>query len=246
VIHYHGGPVTPIEAARTLWTARHAMVSFAHPDQLALAAEVCQSFVLDNGAFSAWKAGTPMDFAGYREWALEWSNHPGFDWCVIPDVIDGTEQENHTLVEQWFLPPHKSVPVWHMHESMGYLNWLVTRFPRVAIGSSGKWSSPGTEPWWERMGEAMKTACDSEGKPKAKLHGLRMLNPTIFSHLPLSSADSCGVARNIGLDVKWDKGYLRGLSKSARTLVIADRYERHASAAIWEPRSEQMSFTLMG
>jgi hypothetical protein len=57
VIHYHGGPITPQTAAIALWTRRHAMVSFARPDQMALAAEVCQSFALDNGAFSLWRAG---------------------------------------------------------------------------------------------------------------------------------------------------------------------------------------------
>lgn len=46
MIHYHGGPVTPLPASLALWQGRHAMVSFARPDQIALVAEVCQSFAL--------------------------------------------------------------------------------------------------------------------------------------------------------------------------------------------------------
>ncbi len=57
MIHYHGIPVTPDTAAAQILARRHAMVSFAHPDQIELVADACQSFALDNGAFSAWRAG---------------------------------------------------------------------------------------------------------------------------------------------------------------------------------------------
>ncbi len=73
------------------------MISFAHPDQLPTIADVCQSFVLDNGAFSAWKSGKPLDIPGYIEWCWQWSRHPGFDWCLIPDVIDGTTEDNDRM-----------------------------------------------------------------------------------------------------------------------------------------------------
>lgn len=51
MIHYHGGPIRPLEAGLACWQGRHAMTSFAHPEQLPLAAEVSQSFALDNGAY---------------------------------------------------------------------------------------------------------------------------------------------------------------------------------------------------
>ena len=65
MIHYHGGPITPATAALRTWTGRHAFVSFARPEPLPLAAQVCQSFALDNGAFSLWRAGTPVDWAAF-------------------------------------------------------------------------------------------------------------------------------------------------------------------------------------
>jgi hypothetical protein len=55
MIHYHGLPITPATAAAKVMTGRHAFVSFAHQQQLDVALEVCQSFALDNGAFSAWR-----------------------------------------------------------------------------------------------------------------------------------------------------------------------------------------------
>ncbi len=46
------------------------------------------------------------------------------------------------------------------------------------------------------MAQAMAQACDL-GRPRVKLHGLRMLDVEVFSRLPLASADSTNVARNI-------------------------------------------------
>lgn len=57
------------------------------------------------------------------------------------------------------------------------------------------------------MAEIMEVACDSEGYPRSKLHGLRMLDTVLFAHIPLSSADSCNVARNIGIDQAWKGSY---------------------------------------
>jgi hypothetical protein len=50
MIHYHGGPCTPNTAGIALWERRHAMVSFARPNQIRLAAEICQSFAIGYGA----------------------------------------------------------------------------------------------------------------------------------------------------------------------------------------------------
>jgi len=212
------------------------MVSFANPDQIALAAEVCQSFALDNGAFSAWRGGASVDVKGFVEWVGEWARHPGFDWAVIPDVIDGSEQDNDQMFAEYRSLGGdllSGVPVWHLHESLERLRRLCQAWPRVALGSSGIYSDPGRADWWARMSEAMDFLCDEQGRPPAKLHGLRMLDPTIFSQLPLASADSVAVARNIGIDSKWTGAYAPK-SKETRALILADRIEHHGSAARWE------------
>lgn len=248
MIHYHGGPITPIECAQRAWTGRHAMISFANPEQLPLAAEICQSFALDNGAFPIWRAGKgSIDVSAYLEWVSQWLSHPGFDWCLIPDRIDGTEAENRVLVDQWRFASSTSVPVWHLHESLNWLEVLVSSFPRVALGSSGRWSQVGTSDWWGRMAEAMEVACDSDGRPRTKLHGLRMLDPTIFSQLPLASADSTNVARNIGIDKAWIRGQYQPMTKAQRAAVLIDRIEHHASAARWcKTMGVQKNFELVG
>ena len=89
MIHYHGTPMTPIADMVKAFQGRHAMVSFEHPEQIEVCAEISQSVVLDNGAFSAWRGDRPHDFDGYVHWCQKWLKHPAVDWCLIPDVIDG-------------------------------------------------------------------------------------------------------------------------------------------------------------
>ena len=60
-----------------------------------------------------------------------------------------------------------------------------------------------------------------------------MLNPVIFSKLPLSSADSTNVARNIGIDSAW-KGTYQPKSKETRAVVLTERIESYNSAAALE------------
>lgn len=231
MIHYHGTPIggSRQDAARFL-IGRHALVPFPRRDDMAIVADVCQSFCFDNGAFSVWKRGETLDIPGYIDWALKWYRHPGFDWALIPDVIEGGEAENDALLADW--PPDvEGVPVWHLHESLERLEKLVNSYRTVALGSSGRWKTPGTKDWWSRMTEAMYVACDSDGRPLARLHGLRMLNPKVFTKLPLASADSVNAAVNCGAVDRF--GMYPAPTSSQRAAVIAERIEVNNSAETW-------------
>lgn len=240
MIHYHGTPFggKTHEAAAFL-SGRHSLVPFSRHDDIAVVAECCQSFVLDNGAFTVWKQGGQLDVAGYISWVREWHRHPGFDWALIPDVIDGSEAENDAMLEVWPVDL-QGVPVWHMHESIKRLHRLATNYRTVALGSSGEYSSPGTGKWWARMQLAMRAVCDSSGRPFCKLHGLRMLDPQIFQHLPLSSADSTNAAVNAGSLSRF--GMYLPPTRAQRAQVIAARIEsfNSAPAFIHQPQQESM------
>lgn len=253
MIRYHGTPITDNVAMVNALTGRHAMVSWRRPDQIQGVAEICDSFALDNGAYSAWRKGTPVrDWEPYLLWVTKWSRHPGFDWAIIPDVIDGSEADNDALIDWWFRQGgcHSwSVPVWHMHESLARLERLAGGFDygpaRVAIGSSGRYSKPDTDPWWDRMAEAMEVVTDSQRRPIVKLHGLRMLKPGILSHLPLASADSSMVARNHNSDRDWRGTYVP--PPAIRALVLAARIDEHAVTPIWSrQRGGQHNAELLG
>lgn len=244
MIHYHGTPFSGHEANNLALQGKHACISFANPKSIAAAAELCQSFILDNGAFTAWKSGETLDVEGFEAWAALWSKHPGCDWHLIPDIIDGTEADNNFLILDWELA--NGVPIWHLHESLEKLEWLCESYRTVALGSSGKYATIGNTLWWGRMAEAMTVACDADGYPKAKLHGLRMLDPRVFSHLPLSSADSTNVARNLGMDNKWTGSYAPA-SQQMRALIMMERIEAHASSSRWsESHGIQTNYELFG
>ena len=233
MIHYHGGPITPDTCAIKVWTARHAFVSFAATQQMNLAAEITQSFALDNGAFTFWKQGVETRWVDYYDWVNMWRNHPGFDWAVIPDVIEGTEAENDALAARWPFPKHQGAVVWHINESIDRLRRLAAEWPRVCIGSSGEWDVSTPRRFLGRAVQAIGAICDGDNRPICKLHGLRMLNPAIFSKLPLSSADSTNVARNIGIDSAW-RGTYQPRSKETRAHIMVERIEAFNAAGSLE------------
>lgn len=236
MIHYHGTPIGGTLSDKSRFLAgRHALVPFPRQDDLGIVAETCQSFVFDNGAFTVWKQGGQPDVEGYLHWVDDWYRHPGFDWALIPDVIDGDEEANDLLLEQW--PTHlPGVPVWHLHESLERLQRLAGAWRTVAFGSSGNWKSPGTASWWKRISEAMGAICDDHGRPRCRLHGLRMLDPKIFSRLPFASADSTNAAVNGGSIQRF--GMYIPPTAGQRAEVIASRIESHNSANLWIPDSQ--------
>lgn len=242
MIHYHGTPVggTRQDVPRFL-RGKHALVPFRRPDDLSVVQDVCQSHIFDNSAFSIFKqGGGDVPFDDYVDWVKANYQHPGFDWALIPDKIDGDVEHNARLVRDWLRCglKAKGVPVWHLHEPLEYLEWLVANFHTVALGSSGQWATPGTEGWWRRMNDAMNVCCDKRRRPRCKLHGLRMLSPEIFTRLPLASGDSTNAAVNCGSLARF--GSYLPPTAAQRAAVIADRIEAHNSAALWCPSGDQI------
>lgn len=236
VIHYHGTPIsgTATVNAKAL-RGRHAFVSYGSwkkfPVEVVL--ELCQSFALDNGAFGAWIAGKPiLDWKPFYEWAGAMLQHPACDFACIPDVIDGSEEDNDRLVKEW---PFGAcgAPVWHLHESIGRLQRLADEWPRVCLGSSGAYAKIGTPAWWGRMTDALDAITDKDGIPFTRLHGLRMLDPKVFTRIPFASADSTNVARNAGIEKKW-KGTYQPPSVEWRAVILAERIEAQNAPARWE------------
>lgn len=244
MIHYHGLPITPGSAALAAVSGGHAFVSFAHADQLPIAIEVCQSFAIDNGAFSAWRSGNPVtDWLPYYEWVADVGRNPHCDFAVIPDVIGGSDADNDALLDKW---PCGAIgaPVWHLNSSLARLQWLARNFRRVCLGSAGEYAAVGDARWWGRMAEVMRAVCDDDGYPRCKLHGLRMLDPDVFSRVPLASADSTNIGRNVGIDSHW-KGTYNPPNKDTRAAVMRARIESINAPARWVAQPVQESLCLL-
>jgi hypothetical protein len=235
LIHYHGTRITPETAAVVALTAGHACIRHGEDGQLAVAISVCQSIMLDNGAFPAWTKGiTITDWTPYYLWAAECQRLPLCDFAIIPDVIDGDEAANDDLLDEWPLGKFFGAPVWHLHESLGRLQRLVRDWPRVCLGSSGEFAKIKTAAWWQRMAQAMQVACDEDGRPFCKLHGLRMLDPEVFTRFPFASVDSTNIARNVGLDTNWSNGNYLPATKEARAAVMRGRIEKENAPPVWD------------
>lgn len=207
MIHYHGTPITPRGALGQL-PGRCFCVSYARPEQVTTCHQLGQSILLDNGAYTSWTQRKPTDWPGYYAWSERWLQYPS-TWAVIPDVIDGTAEQNDALIRQW---PHgdRGAPVWHMHEPIDRLLALADSWPRVCIGSSGAYSTVGDYRWHYRMDAAMNALCGT-GPVPVWLHLLRGMSMS-GSEYPFASADSTDVARNhkrphndpLQMALRWD------------------------------------------
>jgi hypothetical protein len=151
VIHYHGTPITPAHMLAEM-AGRHFCVSYADARQLPVCLNVGASVMLDNGAFSAWTRGAAVDWTGFYQWAEPHLAHP--HWAVVPDVIDGDEDANDSLLAECPLPRELAAPVWHLHESLDRLARLADCWPRICFGSSGQYATPGSPAWTQRITEA--------------------------------------------------------------------------------------------
>ena len=77
----------------------------------------------------------------------------------------------------------------------------------------------------------MDAITDEQGRPITKLHGLRIMDPRIFTRLPLASADSTNAAVNSGSISRF--GCYLPPTSAQRGAVIADRIEAENSAPVW-------------
>ncbi len=243
--HYHGGPITPASCAMKAWKNGFAFVSWAHTSQLHLALDISQGVGIDNGAFTFWKDKKTIDWVGYYEFVGGLKNHPRFDFCIIPDVIDGGEEENDRLLNEW---PHGDcgVPVWHMNESDERFIRLCNEYDRVAIGSCGEYDVSKPAACVSKLKDVIRHVVDDNGYPKAKLHMLRGLNKAIFKYLPFASADSTNIARNIGIDKNWAKGNYQPKSKEVRAYVMKNNIEaaNSASSLIYNEETDKVSIQM--
>ena len=188
MIHYHGTPRTP---RSELWgiAGKHFCVSYGDPRDADVCLRIGQSVMWDNGAFSLFTKGIPTQWEKFYAWVEPRLGHP--HWAVVPDVIDGDEQDNLTLAKEW---PHRedcAAVVWHLSESMDHLLRLRDLgFGKIAFGSSGKYWKIGTPEWERRIDEAFNTLANHG--PLPWVHMMRGLSMG-GKQWPFSSADSTNV-----------------------------------------------------
>ena len=230
MIHYHGTPISgsTAVAARVLMS-RFAFVSYARPDQLPLVLDYAAGFALDNGAFTFWRQGKDQDWDLYRSWVIEMHQHPAYQFALTPDSITGGEEANDQLLKDYPLP--KGVPVFHQGETMARLMRLRDNYEMVALGSVEHFLP--TETFHNWMSDCMEILCDKDGRPRTRIHGLRMLQPEIFERYPFASADSTNLGQNCNTPSRWSGRY-NPIGPEVRALVLRDRIESFQGAQIYK------------
>ena len=194
-IHYHGadinglGPECKTQTLETL-AGKFFCVSFAYPRQVKRCHEIGQGVMLDCGAFSFFTKGKGVDWEEYYKWIEPWLESPT-TWAVIPDVIDGAEDNNKSLVLGCKFPRHKMAPVWHLHESLDYLRWIADTHHRFCFGSSREYWQVGSDSWHRRISEAFEAIWDR----KPWVHMLRGMQCSDMQY-PFGSVDSTDIARH--------------------------------------------------
>lgn len=208
-ITVYGLPINPRHLVEQLDRPSFC-VSYATRDrlgkQLSQAIELVADdgiLLVDNGAYSHWNSGGEMTddyITGFADWAYDIALDCPQAVIVIPDVIQGTVEQNAELVRQFIgcgIEPARMMPVWHMHEPLSYLTYLCENFGWVAFGSTS--DAPGSKAWHARIKEAFAAIdaweADSNGAyVRPRIH---MMRAQAYAHLyPFDSSDSTNLAIN--------------------------------------------------
>ena len=191
MIHYHGTPITPVNALYEL-AGRCFCVSHSAPQDVERVHAIGQSVMLDNGAFSAWKKKRAVNWTAYYLWCERWLCSPS-TWAVIPDEIDAGAQLQDALIKDW---PHgaKGAPVWHMDEPLDRLLRLIDEWPRVCIGSTDRYAVV-LSPVWERRMDECWNAIAQLRRFLPVVHMLRGMQLS-GERWPFASVDSTDIGRN--------------------------------------------------
>lgn len=190
-MHYHGTPLSPRAALYTL-AGKHFCVPFSDPRDADTCQAIGQGIMFDNGAFSAFTKGKSLDIPGYHAWIDQRLGHP--HWAVVPDVIDGSVEDQRAMMAGWPFPPTLSAPVWHLALPIDWLLELADNWPRICFGSSGRYWQVGSPDWARRVDEAF----DALARRDRWLPQIHMLRGMAMSgdRWPFASVDSVNVARN--------------------------------------------------
>lgn len=220
-LHYHGTPISPITALYEL-RGRCFCVSHADTRDVRRAHEIGQSVMLDNGAYSCWRANLPTDWPSYHTWVDQWLDYPT-TWAVIPDQIDGAVEVQDALIAAWPFG-ERGAPVWHMNEPLERLIKLTHEWPKVCIGSTAQYAKVLSEPWSRRIDQAFASIAQHHRR-WPWIHMLRGMSCAGLPW-PFASLDSSDIAQNHHLERNTPR-------------KMADRWDAMQCSSAWRAPEEQ-------
>jgi len=183
------------EAYRPEVEGHHLLVSFHEPHQTKLIAKGWDvaGWMLDSGAFSAWRLGSSINLDDYMSFIDK--NATNIERCVALDVIPGkpgrmpTEDEakqatDQTLknLDKMLSSGFRPIPVYHQGEPV----WVLDEFVKaghdvIALGATASRGRPELVDWLIPI---------FHRHPHQRFHGLAMTQRRIIEWLPFDSVDS--------------------------------------------------------
>jgi hypothetical protein len=252
-----GLPITPIRLIEQL-AGQSFCVSFGTRSRLGRQLDDAIRLVdkdgillVDNGAYSAWRSGAIKsnglfddDFSYWDKfayWAADLLKRCPQAVVVLPDVIDGDEASNDALMDEFTaqanlglglkIPMERTMPVWHLHESLDRLKRMVASgYSYLAFGSSGQYAKCGTPEWHDRIKAAFAAIDEecSDGGEVNRRPWIHMMRAQSFAdQYDFDSSDSCNVAVNHCYRKKDGEGHVQRMAER-----IANRI--HASCTMQE------------
>lgn len=257
MIHIHGSPFSGSkhdpevdELCAHLYGTGEAggLVSFMGKVQTDLVIKHGIITVFDNGAFSLWKRLKKLGTLDGFDWDKHWTKfylwlfmyYSKIEWFLIPDVIEGSEEENDRLVNS--VPSmfkDKAVPVWHTVESIDRFVRLCDEFDIVAIGACGQHQTIMSDACISRLGHAFDEIYRYRDI-SVKIHGLRMTDNRVVAKFPFHSCDSTSVVTREKMSREDNPG-IKG--RLARTAVFKAAMEKTKSPTVveWKAYREEKS-----
>jgi hypothetical protein len=201
-----GTPVTPKALFPSL-AGSSFCVSHADPRDLGRAIEFVgedEILVLDNGAFTHWRQGRgAIDRKAFWAWANSAQAMSSQAVAVVPDVIEGSERENIFEIS-WALRegladyPERTMSIWHLNESLEFLETQARLMNFVGFGSCAEFDVQRKRAdYLARIREASEVLDQVERDYNRRpwIHLMRGLG--IFGELTrFESADSTNIAVN--------------------------------------------------
>lgn len=191
MIHYHGTPITPRAVLESM-CPNNFCVSFAEPRDADWCLKNGQSVMFDNGAYSAFTLGKPVNWPDYYDWLADKIFHP--HWAVVPDIIGGTADENAGMERGWPYPKELSAVVYHFGEPLDRLRSMIDDWPRIAIAGSVGTYPPGSDAWVREIDLIWDAITGTGCRPW--VHMMRAHAEASVGRWPFASADSASWARH--------------------------------------------------
>lgn len=153
-------------------------------DELYYERDTDDFYLLDSGAFSAWRQGVTIDVYEYIEFVHKVKDV--FTHFVSLDVIDDpiVSEANHRIMLEEGC--ESVVPVFHSGESMNVLHYLVEQgYPYIGISPNNDWAESQKVKWLIDVWSQVDLS-------NTMTHGFGYMGKRGLSAVPLTTADSAG------------------------------------------------------